>query len=75
MKIKDIIKELKKEYPLSKEYKYRSNTDDGGKTLEIYEVPQRHAHKVRKKIPMKYKGIRTIIFYRVEREEEEEEEE
>lgn len=74
MKIKDIIEELKKEYPLSKEYEYRSAIDDGGKVIEIYNIPQRHAAKVRKKIPMKYKGIRTIVFYRLEREEEEEEE-
>ena len=74
MKIKDIIKELKKEYPLSKEYEYRRGTDDGGKVIEIYNVPQKHARKVRKKIPMKYKGMRTIIFFQVEREKEEDEE-
>ena len=35
MKIKEIIEELKKEYPLSKEYEYRTGTDDGGKIIEI----------------------------------------
>ena len=73
MKIKKIIEELKKEYPLSKEYEYRPGTDDGGKVIEIYNVPQRHARKVRKKIPMRYKGVRTIVFFQVEREKEEEE--
>ena len=72
MKIKEIIEELKKEYPLSKEYEYRAGTDDGGKVIEIYNVPQEHAKKVRKKIPMRYKGVRTIVFFRVEREKEEE---
>ena len=72
MKIKDIIEELKKEYPLSKEYEYRSGTDDGGKVIEIYNVPQKHAKKVRKKIPMRYKGIRTLVFFQIEREEKEE---
>ena len=72
MKIKDIIKALKKEYPISKKYKYRSGTDDGGKVIEIYDVPQKHAKKVRKKIPMRYKGIRTIVFFQTEREEKEE---
>ena len=71
MKIKDIIEELKKEYPLSKEYEYRSGTDDGGKVIEIYDVPQKHAKKVRKKIPMRYKGIRTLVFFQVKRKEEE----
>ena len=71
MKIKEIIKKLKKEYPLSKKYKYRSGTDDGGKVIEIYNVPQKHARKVRKKIPMKYKELRTIVFFQVERKEEE----
>ena len=72
MKIKEIIEELKKEYPLSKEYEYRASTDDGGKVIEIHKVPQRHAKRVRKKIPMRYKGIRTIVFYRVEQEKGEE---
>jgi hypothetical protein len=72
MKIKEIIEELKKEYPLSKGYEYRAGTDDGGKVIEIYNVPQEHAKKVRKKIPMRYKGVRTIVFFRVEREKEEE---
>ena len=72
MKIKEIIEELKKEYPLSKGYEYRVGTDDGGKVIEIYNVPQEHAKKVRKKIPMRYKGVRTIVFFRVEREKEEE---
>ena len=71
MKIKEIIKKLKKEYPLSKKYKYRAGTDDGGRTIDIYNVPQKHAKKVRKKIPMKYKGMRTIVFFRAERKEEE----
>ena len=71
MKIKEIIEELKKEYPLSKEYKHRVGTDDGGKVIEIYNIPQKHARKVRKKIPMRYKGIRTIVFFRVEQKEEE----
>ena len=71
MKIKEIIEELKKEYPLSKEYKHRVGTDDGGKVIEIYNIPQKHARKVRKKIPMRYKGFRTIVFFRAEREEEE----
>jgi hypothetical protein len=75
MKIKEIIEELKKEYPLSKEYEYRAGTDDGGKIIEIHKVPQKHAKKVRKKIPGRYKGIRTIVFFRVEREKEEEDEE
>ena len=75
MKIKEIIEELKKEYPLSKEYEYRRGQDDGGKVIEIYNVPQEHAKKVRKKIPMRYKGIRTIVFFQIEREKEEEEEE
>ena len=74
MKIKEIIEELKKEYPLSKEYKYRSATDDGGRVIEIYNVPQRHARKVRKKIPGRYKGVRTLVFFTAEREKEEEEE-
>ena len=74
MKIKEIIEELKKEYPLSKEYEYRSGTDDGGKVIEIHKVPQEHARRVRKKIPGKYKGIRTIVFFRVEREKEEDDE-
>ena len=73
MKIKEITEELKKEYPISKEYKYRVGTDDGGKVIEIYNVPQRHARKVRKKIPMRYKGVRTIVFFQVEREKEEDE--
>tara|TARA_R110001583_G_scaffold6811_3_gene34283 strand:- start:1445 stop:1663 length:219 start_codon:yes stop_codon:yes gene_type:complete len=72
MKIKEIIEELKKEHPLSKKYKYRVGSDDGGRTLEIYDVPHRHAHKVRKEIPMRYKGIRTIVFYREEREKDDE---
>jgi len=72
MKIKDIIEELKKEYPLSKEYKYRSGSDDGGKVIEIHNIPQEHARKVRKKIPMRYKGMRTIVFFQTEREEKEE---
>tara|TARA_R110002020_G_scaffold207884_1_gene413457 strand:+ start:2851 stop:3069 length:219 start_codon:yes stop_codon:yes gene_type:complete len=72
MKIEEIIEELKREYPLSKDYKYRHATDDGGRTIEIYNVPRRHAHRVRKKIPMKYKGIRTIVFYREEREKDDE---
>ena len=71
MKIKEIIEELKKEYPLSKKYKYRVGTDDGGKVIEIHDVPQKHARKVRKKIPMRYKGVRTIVFFRAELEEEE----
>ena len=75
MKTKEIIKELKKEYPLSKECKYRRGQDDGGKVIEIYNVPSSHARKVRKKIPMRYKGIRTIVFFQIEREKEEEEEE
>ena len=72
MKIKEIIEELKKEFPLSKEYEYKIGTDDGGKVLEIHGVSQKHAKKVRKKIPMRYKGIRTIVFYRVEQEKDEE---
>ena len=74
MKIKEIIEELKKEYPLSKECGYRRGTDDGGQVIEIYNVPQKHAKKVRKKIPMRYKGIRTLVFFQIEREKEEEEE-
>ena len=74
MKIKKIIEELKKEYPPSKEYEYRAGSDDGGKVIEIHGVPQEHAKKVRKKIPMRYKGVRTIVFFQVEREKEEEEE-
>ena len=73
MKIKEIIEELKKEHPLSKECEYRRGTDDGGKVIEIYNVPQKHARKVRKKIPMRYKGMRTIVFFQVEREKEEDE--
>ena len=72
MKIKEIIEELKKEHPLSKEYEYRAGSDDGGKVIEIHGVPQEHAKKVRKKIPMRYKGIRTIVFFRVEQEKDEE---
>ena len=72
MKIKEIIEELKKEYPLSKEYEYRRGQDDGGKVIEIYNVPQKHAKKVRKKIPMRYKEMRTIVFFRVEQEKDEE---
>ena len=72
MKIKEIIEELKREYPLSKECEYRRGQDDGGKVIEIYNVPQEHAKKVRKKIPMRYKGIRTIVFFRVEQEKDEE---
>ena len=72
MKIKEIIEELKKEYPLSKGCEYRRGTDDGGKVIEIYNVPQKHAKKVRKKIPMRYKGIRTLVFFQIEREEKEE---
>ena len=71
MKIKEIIEELKKEYPLSKKYKYRVGTDDGGKVIEIHDVPQKHARKVRKKIPMRYKVVRTIVFFRAELGEEE----
>ena len=55
MKRKEIIEELKKDYPLSKKCEYRFGTDDGGKVREIYNVPQKHAKKVRKKIPMRYK--------------------
>tara|TARA_R110002020_G_scaffold50895_4_gene144265 strand:+ start:56 stop:280 length:225 start_codon:yes stop_codon:yes gene_type:complete len=74
MKIKKIIEGLKKEYPLSKEYKYRVGTDDGGRVIEIYNVPQKYAKKVRKKIPMRYEGFRTIVFFRVEKEKEEDDE-
>jgi len=74
MKIKEAIEELKVEIPLSKKYEYRAGTDDGGKVIEIYNVPQKHAKKVRKKIPMKYKGYRTIVFFRTKRKEKEEEE-
>ena len=73
MKIKEIIEELKKEYPLSEEYEYRRGTDDGGKVIEIYNVPQKHAKKVRKKIPMRYTRIRTLVFFQIEREKEEDE--
>tara|TARA_Y100000593_G_scaffold34456_1_gene67716 strand:- start:302 stop:520 length:219 start_codon:yes stop_codon:yes gene_type:complete len=72
MKIKEIIEELKKEYPLSKEYEYKAGSDDGGRVIEIHKVPQKHAKKVRKKIPMRYKGMRTIVFYRIEQKQEEE---
>tara|TARA_R110000744_G_scaffold177914_1_gene296893 strand:- start:329 stop:547 length:219 start_codon:yes stop_codon:yes gene_type:complete len=66
-----LLKEFKNDYPLNKDYKYRIGTDDGGGTLEIYNVPKRHAHKVRKKIPMKYNGVRTIVFYKWKDNEEE----
>ena len=72
MKTKEIIKELKKEYLLSEEYECKAGTDDGGNVIEIHKVPQEHARKVRKKIPMRYKGMRTIVFFQVKREEEEE---
>ena len=66
-----LIEQFKKKYPLNKNYKYRIGTDDGGRTLEIYDVPHRHANKVRKKIPMRYNGVRTIVFYKRENDEDE----
>ena len=65
-----LIEQFKKEYPLSKDYKHRIGTDDGGKTLEVYDVPKEHAHRVRKKIPMRYNGFRTIVFYKWREDEE-----
>tara|TARA_R110000744_G_scaffold74995_4_gene149510 strand:+ start:248 stop:466 length:219 start_codon:yes stop_codon:yes gene_type:complete len=66
-----LLKEFKKDYPLNKEYQYRIGTDDGGRTLEVYNVPKRHANRVRKKIPMRYNGVRTIVFYMLEKDEDE----
>ena len=66
-----LLKEFKDDYPLNKEYQYRIGNDDGGRTLEVYNVPKRHANRVRKKIPMKYNGVRTIVFYMLEKDEDE----
>tara|TARA_R110000824_G_scaffold112501_1_gene261721 strand:+ start:278 stop:493 length:216 start_codon:yes stop_codon:yes gene_type:complete len=57
-----ILKKFKKEFPLSRNYEYALGSDDAGRTIDIHLPSSRYAKKVRKKLPMRYEGLRVIVF-------------
>mgnify|MGYP003660242149 CR=1 FL=1 len=57
-----ILKKFKKEFPLSKKYEYALGSDDAGRTIDIHLSSAKYAKKVRKKLPMRYEGLRVIVF-------------
>ena len=57
-----ILKKFKKEFPLSRNYEYSVGADDAGRTIDVHLPSSKHAKKVRKKLPMRYKGLRVIVF-------------
>ena len=62
MKKKKLIKEFQKECVLSKKYQYDFDKDACGQTIEIL-VPQDHAKRIRKKLPPRWRGYRTIVKF------------
>ena len=57
-----ILKKFKREFPLSKKYKHSLGSDDAGRTIDIHLPSAKYAKKVRKKLPMRYEGLRVIVF-------------
>ena len=74
MNKKKLIKEFQRECVLSKKYEYDFSKDACGKTIEIL-VPQNHAKRIRKKLPSRWRGYRTIVMFREEPRKKEDEEE
>ena len=62
MKKKKLIEEFQKECILSKKYQYDFGKDACGQTIEIL-VPQDHASRIRKKLPPRWRGYRTIVKF------------
>ena len=65
MKKKKLIEEFQKECVLSKKYQYSFDKDVCGKTIEVL-VPQDHAKRIRKKLPGRWRGYRTIVIFHEE---------
>ena len=63
MNKKKLIEEFQRECVLSKKYEYSFDKDVCGKTIEIL-VPQDHAKSIRKKLPSRWRGYRTIVMFR-----------
>jgi|TARA_R110002020_G_C15705078_1_gene721350 hypothetical protein len=74
MKKKKLIEEFQKECVLSKKYQYDFDKDVCGQTIEVL-VPQNHAKRIRKKLPSRWRGYRTIVKFREEQKKEEDEDE
>ena len=62
MKKKKLIEEFQKECVLSKKYQYDFGKDACGQTIEIL-VPQKYAKRIRKKLPGRWRGYRTIVKF------------
>ena len=74
MKRKKLIKEFQEEFLLSKKYEYDLGKDACGQTMEVL-VPERHSKLVRKKLPRRWRGYRTIVLFREEPKISEDEDE
>ena len=72
MNKKKLIKEFQKEFVLSKKYEYDLGKDACGKTIEVL-VPAKYSKLIRKKIPRRWRGYRTIIMFKEQRKKEDEE--
>ena len=57
-----ILEKFKKEFPLSRNYEYVIGSDDAGRTIDIYLPSSKYAKRVRKKLPMRYQGLRVIVY-------------
>ena len=57
-----ILKKFKKEFALSRNYKYAIGSDDAGRTIDIHLPSSRYAKRVRKKLPMRFEGLRVIVY-------------
>jgi hypothetical protein len=71
MKKDKLIEEFQREFVLSKKYEYDLGKDVCGKTIEVL-VPHSHAQKIRKKLPRRWRGYRTIVMFREEKKKEDE---
>ena len=75
MNKKKLIKEFQRECVLSKKYQYDFGKDACGQTIEVL-VPRDHAKRLRKKLPGRWRGYRTIVMFREgPRKKEDEDEE
>ena len=57
-----ILKKFKKEFPSNRNYKYVIGSDDASRTIDVHLPSSKDAKKVRKELPMRYQGLRVIVF-------------
>jgi len=67
-----LVEELQRELVLSKKYEYSFGRDVYGKSIDIL-LPKRHANRIRKKIPRRWKGYRLLVMFKDEHKQEDEE--